>query len=90
MKTSVIPQVRVDPGLRMQLESVLEQGETLSEFVEASVRRAVELRHAQSHFQARGQAAWENYQRTGVAVPAQAVLVQLSTKLEARRKALGG
>jgi len=43
MKTAVIPQVRVEPELRADLDAVLLPGETLTEFVEASVRRAVEF-----------------------------------------------
>ncbi|MFN7724032.1 MAG: YlcI/YnfO family protein, partial [Rubrivivax sp.] len=39
MKTAVIPQVRVEPKLRADLDAVLLPGETLTEFVEASVRR---------------------------------------------------
>lgn len=35
MKTAVIPQVRVEPELRADLDSVLLPGETLTEFVEA-------------------------------------------------------
>ena len=38
MKTAVIPQIRVEPELRADLESVLKQGETLTDFVEATVR----------------------------------------------------
>jgi hypothetical protein len=90
MKTAVIPQVRVDPGLRAQLEAVLQPDETLSEFVEASVRRAVEERQAQTQFQERGQVAWENYRRSGVAVPAEQVLGKLQARLDARRRQLGG
>ncbi len=88
MKSAVIPQVRVEPELRAELEAVLEQGETLSEFVEASVRNAVEFRRAQRRFHARGQAAWEQYQRTAVSVSADDVLGKLQTKLNARRKQL--
>jgi hypothetical protein len=36
MKTAVIPQIRVEPELRAELEAVLEQGETLTDFVETS------------------------------------------------------
>ena len=50
MKSAVIPQVRVEPELRAELEAVLHQGETLSEFVEASVRKAVEFRRVQTRF----------------------------------------
>ncbi len=88
MKSAVIPQVRVEPELRAELEAVLRQGETLSEFVEASVRNAVEFRRAQQRFHERGQAAWENYQRTGLSMPADDVLDKLQAKLNARRKQL--
>jgi plasmid stabilization system protein ParE len=40
MKSAVIPQIRVEPELRAELESVLGQGETLTDFVEATVRKA--------------------------------------------------
>ena len=48
MKSSVIPQVRVEPELRAELEALLQEGETLSEFVEASVRSAVAFRRVQT------------------------------------------
>lgn len=89
MKTAVIPQIRVEPELRAELESVLKQGETLSEFVEASVRSAVEFRRVQARFQERGESAWQHYQQTGVSVGAEDVLARLQAKLDARRKRLG-
>jgi len=90
MKSAVIPQVRVEPELRAELEAVLHQGETLSEFVEASVRNAVEFRRVQTHFHERGQAAWEHFQETGVSIPADAVLAGLQAKLDAKRRKLRG
>ena len=90
MKSALIPQVRVDPELRAELEAVLQQGETLSEFVLASVRSAMETRRVQQRFHERGQDSWEHYQRTGEAVPAQEVLSNLQAKLDLRRKQLGG
>ena len=90
MKSALIPQVRVDPELRAELEAVLKQGETLSEFVLASVRSAAETRRVQQRFHERGQAAWEHCQRTGESVPAQDVLAKLQAKLDLRRKQLGG
>ena len=53
MKTAVIPQIRVEPELRADLESVLQRGETLTEFVEASVRNAIAFRRMQTEFHAR-------------------------------------
>lgn len=88
MKSAIIPQVRVEPALRDELEAVLHQGETLSEFVEASVRNAVAFRRVQSQFLERGQAAWEDYQSTGMSVPAVDMVAKLQARLDARRKQL--
>ena len=88
MKSAVIPQVRVEPELREELEAVLREGETLSGFVEDSVRKAVEFRRVQSRFERRGEQAWQRYQATGQATSAQAVVAKLQAKLDARKKRL--
>lgn len=90
MKSAVIPQVRVEPELRAELLSVLQPGETLSGFVEASVRNAVAFRRVQTRFHDRGQAAWQHYQGTGESVSTDEVLAKLQTKLDAKRKQLVG
>ncbi|MBI2747753.1 MAG: hypothetical protein HYX43_00035 [Burkholderiales bacterium] len=88
MKSAVIPQVRVEPQLREELEAVLREGETLSGFVEDSVRKAVEFRRVQSRFEQRGEEAWRRYQATGHASSAEAVVAKLQAKLDARKKRL--
>lgn len=88
MKTAVIPQVRVEPKLRADLDSVLLPGETLTEFVEASVRRAVEFRRVQTDFAARCDASLAAYERTGVSIPSDVVLSKLEAKVAARVKQL--
>ncbi|MFT3792304.1 MAG: YlcI/YnfO family protein [Rudaea sp.] len=88
MKTAVLPQVRVAPELRAELDSILREGETLSGFVEASVRGALEYRRVQEAFHARGEAALRRFRRDGVARPAGDVLAALRGNLEARRKQL--
>lgn len=88
MKTAVIPQIRVEPELRAELESVLRQGETLTEFVEATVRNAIAFRRVQTEFHARAQEASAEYHRSGVSVPVDAVLDRLQAKLDAKRKKL--
>lgn len=88
MKSAVIPQIRVEPELRAELEAVLHQGETLSGFVEATVRSAVAFRRVQTEFHARAQAASEAYHQTGESVPVDAVLDKLQSRLDARRKQL--
>lgn len=86
MKTAILPQVRVEPELRADLESVLRNGETLSEFVEATVRSAVEYRRTQSEFHARGEAAWQAFQRDGESYPASQVTNELRKMLDEKRK----
>lgn len=54
MKTSSLPSLRVEPALRDAAESVLQEGETLSSFVETAVREQVELRRQREAFIARG------------------------------------
>ena len=90
MKSALIPQIRVEPELRAELESVLHGNETLTQFVENSVRKAVAYRRMQNEFQARAQAASEAYHRTGEAIPAEEVLAKLQASLEAKRRQLGG
>ena len=89
MKPAVVTQIRVEPELRTQLEAVLNEGETLTDFVQASVRNAIAFRRVQTSFQARAQAASEAYHQTGVSVPVETVLKKLQSKLDAKRKKLG-
>lgn len=85
MKTSTIPAVRVEPALREAVESLLREGETLSEFVEASVRAAVRRRLDQAEFVARGMASLAAARQSGDWVDADAVLAALERRLDAAR-----
>lgn len=88
MKTATLPSLRVEPELRDAAESVLEAGETLSSFIEGAVRETVERRRTRAEFIARGLASREEAKRTGVYIPADAVLADLSGRLEKARVAL--
>lgn len=90
MKSAVIPQVRVGPEFRAELEAVLHQGETLSGFIEASVRNAVAFRRMQTRFHERGDASWKHYLSTGRSASTEDVLRKLQARLDAKRKHLGG
>jgi Arc/MetJ-type ribon-helix-helix transcriptional regulator len=83
MKTASLPSIRVEPELRSELESVLQEGESLSEFVEASVRASVQRRRLQSEFVARGLRSLDEARRTGDYADAGAVLEKLQSKLDA-------
>ncbi len=88
MKTATIPSVRVEPDFRAEVEAVLADGETLSEFVEASVRASVERRRVQAEFIARGLRSRDDARRTGEYVDADMVLECLERKLDALRARL--
>lgn len=90
MKDAVIPQVRVEAELRAGLDAVLRPGETLTDFVEAAVRNAVEYRRVQTDFASRCDASLAEYQRAGVSIPATQVIAKLESRLARRRKQLGG
>jgi predicted transcriptional regulator len=86
MKTATIPSLRVDPELRQAAENVLQEGETLSSFVEQSLRLNIDHRRMQQAFVARGLASRDEAQRTGEYFPADQVLAELD-EMYARAKA---
>ena len=86
MKTATLPPIRVAPDFRVELEGVLEQGESLSQFVENAVRSTVAKRKNQAEFIRRGMAAIDATQRDGSGIPADLVIAQLEAKLAAARK----
>jgi len=85
MKTATIPSLRVDPELRAAAESVLKEGETLSAFVEDSLRRQIDYRKTQAEFIARGLSSLAKAKRTGVYYDADEVHDELRAMLEAKR-----
>ncbi|TWF57105.1 YlcI/YnfO family protein [Neorhizobium alkalisoli] len=87
MKTATIPSLRVDPKLRAAAESVLKEGETLSAFVEDSVKRQVHFRKTQAEFIARGLASLEKAEQTGRYHTSEDVLNMLEAKLAAAKAA---
>ena len=65
MKTASIPSLRVTPELRRAAESVLQEGESLSNFVEHSIRTCIDRRRLQREFIARGLASRDEARRSG-------------------------
>lgn len=82
MKTASIPSLRVDPALRHAAENVLEEGETLSGFLEQSLRINIERRNLQREFISRGLAARDEARRTGIYTDPDEVLKELDAMLE--------
>jgi Arc/MetJ-type ribon-helix-helix transcriptional regulator len=86
IKTATIPPIRVEPSFRTEFEGVLEQGESLSEFVENAIRSTVQMRKTQTEFVRRGIAAIEETRRAGGGIPAVVVIAKLEAKLAASRR----
>ena len=86
MKTATLPSLRVDPTLRLAAEEVLQEGESLSSFVEHSVRTQIDLRKSQETFVARGLAARDAAKAAGTFVSSGAVLKKLESRLAKAKK----
>ncbi len=65
MRTATFPPIRVEPAMRAQAEAVLREGESLTQFIEAAVRKEVEWRADQAEFVLRAQAAQQEYDANG-------------------------
>ena len=85
MKTATLPSIRVEPALRATVESVLGEGESLSQFVENAVRKTVQHRQQQSAFVARGLASLASAQQSQDYVEADQVLADLRGRLAKAR-----
>ncbi|MCE4557961.1 YlcI/YnfO family protein [Pelomonas cellulosilytica] len=85
MRTSSTPSVRVEPELRAEVESMLGEGEILSEFVETSIREKLERRRVHEEFIARGLRSRDQALQTGDYVDADVELANLQCKLDAAR-----
>jgi predicted transcriptional regulator len=82
MKTATIPALRVEPKLREAAQSVLASNETLSSFVEESLRANIERRLHQNAFIARGLASRDEAKTTQEYYSADNVLAELADMLQ--------
>ena len=85
MKTATLPSLRVEPELRAAAEKVLKDGESLSSFVETSIRESIARRQLQAEFLARGLASRDRARETARYIDADDVLGRLDTMLAAAR-----
>jgi predicted transcriptional regulator len=86
MKSATFPSLRVSPELREAAEHVLEEGESLSGFMEQSLRANIARRQARQEFLSRGLASREEARQTGEYIPAATVLQELDDMLAAAEK----
>lgn len=86
MKSATIPSLRVTPELRQDAESVLREGESLSGFVEESLRRQIEHRKMQKEFIARGLASRDAARVSGEYASREEIMDSLQAMLEASKR----
>ena len=88
MKTAQLPPVRVEAAVREEIEAVLHDGESLSQFVETATLEAARRRKAQEAFLARGRASLSEAKRTGEFYAADQVLEDMRGRLQVRMQSL--
>ena len=88
MKTSTLPPVRVEPELRRDAEAVLDEGESLSDFVASCVRDGVAWRRTQDAFLLRASDAVERSERDDSGISPQELLRRMDDRLELARERL--
>ena len=65
MRSATFPPIRVEPEVRAEVEAVLREGESLTQFIEEAVVAAAAWRRVQSEFVARGEVAIERWKQEG-------------------------
>ena len=88
MKAATLPSLRIEPELREAIEQALDAGETVSGFIESSVRAQVERCRVRTEFLRRGLVALANFEATGRSVAAETVHRKLEARLDGARRKL--
>ena len=81
MKSATLPSVRIEASLREEIEQALNEGESLSAFVETSVRESLRRRLDQAEFVKRGLASLQSARKSGKTISADTALRKLEDRL---------
>jgi hypothetical protein len=81
MKSATLPAVRIETSLREEIEQALNEGESLSAFVENSVRESLRRRRDQSEFVKRGMASLQSARKSGKSISADTAVRKLEERL---------
>lgn len=82
MRSVTIPPLRVTSELSQDAQSVLKEGETLSSFAEAALRKQIKNRKSQQEFITRGLVARDKTKATGNYVSKEEVMSSLRSILK--------
>ena len=86
MRSATFPPIRVEPQVRADVESVLREGESLTQFIEEAVVAAAARRRIQAEFVARGEAAIDRWKQVGGGHTVDEVMADLQGRLNDARK----
>lgn len=86
MRSATFPPIRVEPQVRAEVEAVLREGESLTQFIEEAVVAAAAWRRSQVEFVTRGQAAIDRWKSEGGGQPVDQVMTRLQEKLDAAKR----
>lgn len=82
MRSATFPPIRVEPEVRAEVEAVLREGETLTQFIEEAVVAAAAWRRVQSEFVTRGEVAIERWKQEGGGHGVEEVMAGLQARLD--------
>ena len=82
MRSATLPPIRVEPEVRAEVEAVLREGESLTQFIEEAVVAAAARRRAQAEFVHRGEASIERWKQQGGGRTVDEVLAGLQGRLD--------
>lgn len=86
VRSATFPPIRVEPKVRAEVEAVLREGESLTQFIEEAVVAAAAWRRVQAEFVTRGEAAIARWKREGGGHTVDAVIDGLQTRLDAAKR----
>ena len=89
MRSATFPPIRVEPEVRAEVEAVLRDGETLTQFIEEAVVAAAAWRRSQAEFVTRGESAIARWKQEGGGRPADDVMVELQGRLDDAKRLAG-
>ena len=86
MRSATFPPIRVEPEVRAEVEAVLREGESLTQFIEEAVVAAAAWRRVQAEFVTRGEAAIERWKQEGGGRTVDAVMADLQVRLDVAKR----
>ena len=88
MRSATFPPIRVEPEVRAEVEAVLREGESLTQFIEEAVVAAAAQRRLQTKFVTHGEVAIERWKQVGGGHTVDEVMADLQGRLnDAKRQA---